>query len=278
VITKVNGETTESLIKKYVPITPGSNYQAQLRDIPKSMGFLFAGGGSSINLTIKRSGKTHNLSVRRIAIDSTVINIDYMPKRQKGYTIKNNIGYLYPATMQDSDSETIKNALMHTRGIIVDMRGYPTIQMPFTYGKWLKKEETPFAVFSRPSTNMPGQFYLEDPVMNGGGDTIYKGKIVIIVNSETQSSGEYQTMALASTPGAITIGSTSAGADGNVCMITLPGGIHTAFSGLGVLYPDGTETQRKGIKIDRVVTPTVNGIKEGRDELMEAAIAIIGKE
>ena len=51
-------------------------------------------------------------------------------------------------------------------------------------------------------------------------------------------------MAFQTIPGAIVIGSQTAGADGNVSKFYLPGGIHTCFSGVGIYYPDGTETQR----------------------------------
>ncbi|MDR1672079.1 MAG: hypothetical protein LBS09_01240 [Bacteroidales bacterium] len=47
------------------------------------------------------------------------------------------------------------------------------------------------------------------------------------------------------------------------------------MSGIGVYYPDGRETQRTGIAMDEVVEFTIRGIIEGRDELLERAIAII---
>jgi C-terminal processing protease CtpA/Prc len=98
---------------------------------------------------------------------------------------------------------------------------------------------------------------------------------VVIVNEESQSQAEYTTMAFQSADNVTVIGSTTAGADGNVSTIALPGGISTLISGLGILYPDGTETQRKGVKIDVVVKPTIEGIKAGRDELLEKAKSII---
>ena len=97
-------------------------------------------------------------------------------------------------------------------------------------------------------------------------------------NETTQSSAEYQTMAFQSIPGALTIGSTTAGADGNVSQIMLPGGLGTLISGISVLYPDGTETQRAGIKIDRIVQPGIRGIKEGRDEVLEAALSMMSEK
>jgi C-terminal processing protease CtpA/Prc len=68
------------------------------------------------------------------------------------------------------------------------------------------------------------------------------------------------------------VGSTSAGADGNVSTIPLPGGLRAAISGLGVFYPDGSPTQRVGIRIDIEVHPTVGGIRAARDEILESAI------
>ena len=82
-------------------------------------------------------------------------------------------------------------------------------------------------------------------------------------------------MALRVAPGAIVLGSTTSGADGNVSQITLPGGIYTLISGIGVYYPNGKETQRVGIIPDIEIKTTIKGIKENRDELIDTAIKII---
>ena len=55
----------------------------------------------------------------------------------------------------------------------------------------------------------------------------------------------------------------------------LPGGIQTMISGLGVYYPNGQETQRVGIIPDIEVKPTLKGIKEGKDELLEKAMQVL---
>ncbi len=98
---------------------------------------------------------------------------------------------------------------------------------------------------------------------------------MIIVNETTQSQAEYTTMAFRVAPNVKVIGSTTAGADGNVSQFNLPGGITTMISGLGVYYPDGKETQRVGIIPDIEVKPSIKGIKDGKDELLEKAREII---
>jgi C-terminal processing protease CtpA/Prc len=79
-------------------------------------------------------------------------------------------------------------------------------------------------------------------------------------------------------PNATVIGSKTAAADGNVSRFLLPGGINTMITGIGVYYPDGREKQRIGIVPDIEIKPTIQGIINGRDELMEKAIEVINME
>tara|TARA_A100000171_G_C2133691_1_gene148477 strand:- start:2892 stop:3245 length:354 start_codon:yes stop_codon:yes gene_type:complete len=100
----------------------------------------------------------------------------------------------------------------------------------------------------------------------------YANRVVLLVNEFTQSFGEFTAMCLQTGDQVTTIGSRTAGADGNVSKMELPGGLSTWISGIGVFYPDGTETQRNGIKLNYEVKPSISGILEGRDEVLEMAI------
>jgi C-terminal processing protease CtpA/Prc len=113
-----------------------------------------------------------------------------------------------------------------------------------------------------------------------GGDPMncYSGKVVIIVNNRTISQSEYTVMALASRPNTIVIGDTTAGTDGDVSEIKLPGGISSYMSGLGILYPDGRQTQKVGVNIDKIVRPTLKGILAGKDEQLDEAISLINNQ
>jgi C-terminal processing protease CtpA/Prc len=92
------------------------------------------------------------------------------------------------------------------------------------------------------------------------------------MDESTMSSAEYTAMALRATSDAVVLGSTTAGADGNVSALPLPGGLSTLISGIGVFCPDRQPTQRIGIVPDTEVRPTIDGIREGRDEVLEAAL------
>jgi C-terminal processing protease CtpA/Prc len=106
-------------------------------------------------------------------------------------------------------------------------------------------------------------------------DSAYKGKVIILCDERTESQGEYSCMVLQTIPQAVTIGSQTAGADGVNRMIPMGGGLNVSYSCYGVYYPDKTQTQRDGIKINIPVKKTVKAIKEGKDEILERALAYI---
>ena len=60
-----------------------------------------------------------------------------------------------------------------------------------------------------------------------------------------------------------------------IALFALPGGLRSAVSGIGVFYPDLKPTQRVGIVPDLVRRPTIEGIKAGRDEVLEEAIGMV---
>ncbi len=95
-----------------------------------------------------------------------------------------------------------------------------------------------------------------------------------MVNEQSQSRSEFTAMAFQTADNVITIGNQTAGADGDVVRLEYMGGYRTIITGIGILYPDGSETQRIGVKIDIEVKPTINGLSQGRDEVLEKAIEL----
>ncbi|KFF75378.1 hypothetical protein HX13_04040 [Chryseobacterium sp. P1-3] len=95
-----------------------------------------------------------------------------------------------------------------------------------------------------------------------------------MVNESTQSQAETTVMMLKQHPKAKVIGSNTSGANGDVITFKIAG-LDTRFTGLGAYYPDGRETQRIGIIPDIIVRPTIEGLKEGKDEVLERALHYI---
>jgi C-terminal processing protease CtpA/Prc len=71
------------------------------------------------------------------------------------------------------------------------------------------------------------------------------------------------------------IGSQTAGANGDVTNLSLPGGIYVSFSGHDVRHADGRQLQRVGLVADVEVKPTIEGIRAGRDEVLDRALVYL---
>jgi hypothetical protein len=165
---------------------------------------------------------------------------------------------------------------MHSRGLIIDMRKYPDDEnMKFLPPLILSKYPL---WFSENDKSYPGNYRVKfgyDKINEPEKEPNYKGKIVMLVDENTQSAGETWSMMHRLAPNSIIIGRQTAGANGNVCKVFMPGGVLAQYTWNGAYYPNWEVLQRKGVKIDIPVSPTADDIKAGRDVWIEKAIEII---
>ncbi|RZL64750.1 MAG: peptidase S41 [Pedobacter sp.] len=270
IIETINGKSVNDLVKQLLPFTPASNYETQLRDLPNS--FLLKSNEQLVTMTLLRNNVAQDVKIPMVSAKTKFIDLN---KNIKGYDLINNdISYVYPAKYKNTDLPAIKKLFSNAKAMVIDMRCYPSDFMPFTFGSYIKKENSPFVKFTKGDASNPGLFTFTPAIKNGGGGE-FKGNVIVIVNATSQSNAEYTTMAFQSAPNVKVLGSITAGADGNVSTIILPGGLSSWISGIGVFYPDGTPTQRVGVKIDYPLHPTLKGLNEGKDELLEKAIEIL---
>lgn len=276
VITKINGKSVATITKGKLLQYPASNIPSKLRDIGHD---ILRSNDTQLELTLTRNGSELNKTLPLFDKDSLDTYRWYRRDTvSKSYKmLPNNIGYIFLGNIKKEDVEEIKTQFKNTKGIIVDIRNYPSDFVVFSLGEFFAPKGSEFVKFTTGSLSTPGEFRFGQTLKVGSKskDKVYQGQVIVIVNELTQSSAEYHSMAFRSGPNTTVIGSTTAGADGNVSRIDLPGGLRTMISGIGVFYPDGTPTQRIGIVPDITIAPTVKGIREGRDELLEKAVQLI---
>ena len=197
-------------------------------------------------------------------------------RKIQGYKIlKNKITYIDLSKINPNEIPTLQSLIKNSTGIVFDIRNYPKAFVPFLLGSYFVSKPTSFVKFLVGSQKDPGEFsFIKGPVISPAFP-LFKGKVVVMVNAKTQSQAEYTAMAFRSGNNTTIIGENTAGADGNVSNISLPGGLSTKISGIGVFYPNGTPTQRVGIIPDLIVKPTINGIRNGKDEMLDMAVSII---
>ncbi|GGC42878.1 hypothetical protein GCM10011386_38940 [Parapedobacter defluvii] len=192
--------------------------------------------------------------------------------------LSNTIGYVNHGLLKKSDLPLLREQINGCKGLIIDMRTPPKATIGLGFAHYLLDTGKPFIKFTHSSLSEAGTFrYTPNSLVGLENSEYFRGPVVILVNESTQSSAEFYTMAYQQAPYAWTIGSQTAGADGNIAMIQLPFDYKVLISSLGIYYPDGSETQQVGIRIDQEVRPTLKGIREGRDEQLEKAVEYINK-
>jgi len=250
-ITKINGRNIEEIILNIKKYYPASNEPTRLRDI--SVDLLRS---DTKEIQISYIHRKKNLSKKLVLYPRDSLDIYQWYRKDDGISYKlldDRIGYVTLKSIKEGDIPIIKERFKNTEGIIIDIRNYPSTFVPFSLGSYFVSNSTPFVKFSNGNTDNPGEFTFTENIEIPKPPETYQGKLVVLINEMSQSQAEYTAMAFKAGENTTIIGSTTAGADGNVSTIFLPGGLRTMISGIGVYYPDGQETQRVGIVPDIVV-------------------------
>ena len=72
------------------------------------------------------------------------------------------------------------------------------------------------------------------------------------------------------------VGGATAGTNGNINPFAVPGGFQIVYTGMRVRKRDGTPHHGVGIRPTVPVARTLRGVAEGRDEVLERALAVVG--
>lgn len=254
-IIAINGELVDDYIVRKGYLLAASNESRRPRDLALSVSM---SENVSQTYTVIRNGDTLILTPRmrpvkkfRSELYGSGIRKSTMTwfngRELRAFdTINDSVAYLHA---EDMTADDFRKALDYKK-IIVDLRNYPMNMYQF----WLKSllpEVRPVATVLYPDLLNPGIFHTMTSDMTGEG-RFYdpERKIVVLVDEQTQSAAEYTVMSMQSSPQVTVVGSMTAGADGNVVKLALPGEYVFQVGGIGVRYPDGGQTQRCGIRID----------------------------
>lgn len=274
VVLEIDGKTIHELRDRHRKHIAASNPASFERNLNS---YIFRGIGSEMKLTVERDGRQLSLSLARVSSEKFYSLLEAAQAGPMYSWLDNDIGYVHMGRLTGDAVDPMMSELMTAKAIIFDIRNYPNGTL-YNLANRLNPKSVPFVRIYRPDFMRPG-FFFDDGLLYCGPaaetGNHYQGKVVLLFNEDTQSHAEFTCMALQTAPDVVSIGSQTAGADGNVTTISLPGGLKAYFTGMGIYYPDGRETQRIGIVPDIEITPTVSGIRNGVDEVLERAVRYI---
>ena len=274
VIKELDGKDIKDVLAErmeYISVTTEGKFINQIGR------YLMRSNHKNIKVTVLRDEEKQTLKVKG--------EMEYylmQETAEKAYEILNgNIGLLNPAALQPKELSSVMSQLKSTDGLIVDFRQYPSDYIVYDLAEYLVDGVKPFLICTTSTESNPGVFVGSIKYsgrLENSNIEPYKKPIVVLMNEKTQSLAEYTIMSIQNGENVTILGENSVGSDGDITYLPLPGGINMSFTSQGIYTPDGGQTQRIGLTPDIEVHPSIEGIKEGKDELKEAAVSYIQEQ
>ena len=268
VVETLEGKPVEERVKSLEPyITASHAAHRRFRLLSKAMG----GPEGSQGTVGVRDGSGQQKQVRFTR------SLKSLQKPQKGEAwrlLPDNIGYVDLTRLQPSEVEPMFEKLKGTKALVFDMRGYPN-GTAWRIAPYLNTRKARYgAVFERNIVSADDsvgryKFFQELPKADV---PLYRGRTVMLIDERAISQSEHTGLFFEAANGTTFIGSPSAGANGDITNLVLPGGIALVFTGHDVRYADGRPLQRVGLRPQVHVRPTLSGLQSGRDEVLERAL------
>ncbi|MEL6562300.1 MAG: S41 family peptidase [Bacteroidota bacterium] len=281
-IKKVDGEDIYALLQKELPLQSfGVKERGDYMALRSLMGKTF-GKPSAIEMELPSGRDTtvtffHWESYSRYNKlgSASHEDIDLVDKSE-------DLVYLNLTKLRNAAFKESLQKLKSTKSYIIDLRGYPTFEgdhIENFIGFFMNEIDTADWLFiprvSEPRTKKKPEFQYNgsnwkvDPSYSGGDSKIY-----VLINHKAISYAESILGYFKNMENVVLVGSPTAGANGDVNRFKLPGGYTYRYTGTKVLKHDGSRLHGIGFLPDIEVRPTIKGIIEGRDEVLEKAIEL----
>jgi C-terminal processing protease CtpA/Prc len=168
--------------------------------------------------------------------------------------------------------------IANAKGVVFDMRGYPKGNHEVIC-HLLADKDTSKAWMQIPQIIYPDQENIVGYQKMGWNlvpkKPRIKGKVVFITDGRAISYAESFMSFIEHYKLGEIVGQPTAGANGNNNPFSLPGGFRVGWTGMRVVKHDGSQHHQIGIQPTVPVKRTLQGVIEGRDELLEKALELI---
>jgi len=237
------------------------------------------GGATDSTATLKLEGEG---GVRTVTLKRAY----YPPPSKPPFRLLDgDIGYVDLTSLNPGEVDAMFEKLGSAKALVFDMRGYPRGTAWSIAPRINVKKAARAAWFERnflsgdlDEEHEASTFKFQKRIPAGTLDKpVYKGRIVMLIDENAVSQSEHSGLMYEAATDITYVGSPTAGANGDVTVLTLPGGISVSFTGHDVRHADGRQLQRIGLEPQVRVRPTIAGIRAGRDEVLERALKFLAE-
>ncbi len=187
--------------------------------------------------------------------------------------LEGNVLYIDPSAWTKKDADTTRRLLSSVKAVVIDCRTYPNFDfIHFSSCFHTKKSD---CLLWMSTLSYPG--LLKGVMHTCAPDPAFtfSGKVAVLISEASVSRPEMLTMFLqARKENTMLVGRATGGADGDISTIPMVGDQDMTFvyTGLGVLYPNGRETQGAGIRPDIHVPAGRRDYTGPGDPILERAL------
>ncbi len=201
------------------------------------------------------------------------------PRPPKIHEIEPGVLYIDMARVDDREFREALPRLEKAEGIVFDFRGYPGRIGPDAFFPHLINHPVTSAQWNFPFITRPDQtdvtFRRQGEWRISPRDPYLKAKRAFVIDGRAISYAESCLGIVEHEKLGALVGGPTAGTNGNVNPITLPGGYRFTWTGMKVLKHDGSRHHGIGIQPTIPVSRTIAGVARGRAELLEKAVEAV---
>lgn len=271
VVVSVDGVPIEEAIAAAAAFVSGSPHWVEHRLLDG--GLLLRGeADSTVSLAVRRGEEPITVALARGA-DPAPVEFD----RPAIAELDGGVWYVDLDRASWAEIEAQLEALAAAPGVIFDLRGYPNSNHDVLAHLLTEADRTRWMFVAR--MVRPDQ---TDPAWDDFGwdmrprEPHIGGKVAWLTGPGAISYAESMMGFVEHFDLGEIVGGPTAGANGNVAVMGLPGGNRVTFTGMKVLRADGRQHHMIGIEPTVPVGRTVEGVRDGRDEVLERALLLVG--
>jgi hypothetical protein len=275
VVVSVDGKPGIRLLEDAEQYISGSPQWRRYRSL---WSFGAAKPGSKAGLVVEREGRRFRAIVRRTAKQYPH---DEAVEHERIQELGPGVFYV---NLDKASTEEIAGRmrdLAAAKGVVFDLRGYPNADSEFIC-HLLRKKDTSGAWMRIPRTIYPDRERLagwdDDGWFMKPARPHIGGKVVFLTDGRAISAAESYMSFIEWYKLAPIVGQPTAGTNGNINELHLPGGYGVRWTGMRVVKHDGSRHHLVGIRPTVPAERTVRGVREGRDEFLERALVEIGED
>jgi len=270
IVESIDGIPATELLAEEEALISGSPQRKRFRALSQ-----FGSGpvDSEVHVSVVRNGEQMEIFVTRSQVGEL-----YEERPADIEEIEKGIFYVNLDLIQMASFVERVDELARAEGVIFDLRGFPNLNS----GVLAYLTDTPLQW----TQQLIPQFIYPDRENIVGYDTLgqrlmpaqqpgFEGKVTFLINGQASNSAESMIGIVEHYKLGEIVGQSTAGSIGYLNPFRLPGGIQIIWTGTHVVKHDQSQLHSIGIQPTVRINRTIEGVRAGRDEYIEKALAII---